>query len=470
MIVKFMSAGKSFKGLATYLTHDPDKAKTADRVAFTHTLNLAHDHVPSAVNECLWTARQAELLKQEAGIRGGGRELQHPVKHASLNWHPDDTPTRDHMISASEEFLRHMGWQDHQVILVAHQEKHPHVHLMINVVHPETGLKLDDSFERRRASEWSLAYERSQNRVHCEQRLLDPDDRYDAPTRPAWMAFREKELEFSRAENRNLHLENHEENNVAEFSDWKKLKEIQRRERVDFFAEGKSEFKSVRNAVFREVREEYREKWAEYFSAKRDGADPEVLAEMKAGIVAEQKLTLEERRDAACADLREIRDERYRALLAEQGATRANFRAREELGLDNSIFLDRVESRSYDRNVPALFRDAADEQTRPSANPWEVESPAFGGRQDRGGMKSGTDIGINIGEGLAMGVAGLFESLADGLTNSRPARPPPRRRDPEPSGPNPFEIAAEEAKKAAEIENRRDAEDEWRKKQRNPWE
>ena len=40
MIVKILSRGKSFKGLATYLTHDPE-AKTAERVSWTRTLNLA---------------------------------------------------------------------------------------------------------------------------------------------------------------------------------------------------------------------------------------------------------------------------------------------------------------------------------------------------------------------------------------------------------------------------------------------
>ena len=139
MIVKILSGGKSFKGLATYLMHDPE-AKTAERVGWTHTLNLAHDHVPSAVDEMLWTARNAELLKQEAGVRAGGRATENAVKHLSVNWAPEDRPTRDHMVQATEEFLRHMNWQDHQALLVAHQDKaHSHVHVMLNVVHPETG-------------------------------------------------------------------------------------------------------------------------------------------------------------------------------------------------------------------------------------------------------------------------------------------------------------------------------------------
>src|ERR1700733_12221304 len=142
MIVKISPSGKSFKGLSTYLTHDP-KANTQDRVAWTHTHNLANDHVPSAVDEKAWTARKARLLKQEAGIPAGGRATEYPVKDLSLNGSPEDKPTREHMIQKSQDFLRHMGWQEHQAIMVAHDDKpHPHVHLMINAIHPETGLHL----------------------------------------------------------------------------------------------------------------------------------------------------------------------------------------------------------------------------------------------------------------------------------------------------------------------------------------
>jgi hypothetical protein len=100
MIVRILSSGTSFKGLATYLTHDPD-AQTQERVGWTHTHNLANDHVPSAVDEMVWTARNAELLKQEAGIRAGGRSTENSAKHLSLNWSPQDNPTREHMIESN---------------------------------------------------------------------------------------------------------------------------------------------------------------------------------------------------------------------------------------------------------------------------------------------------------------------------------------------------------------------------------
>src|SRR5258708_17618360 len=200
MIVKIMSSGKSFAGTANYLTHDPE-AQTDERVAWTHTHNLANDHVPSAVDEMVWTARNAELLKQEAGVRAGGRSTENPVKHLSLNWSPEDNPTREHMVETTEEFLRTIRWQEHQALLVAHDDKdYSHVHVMLNAVHPETGLRLDDNFDHRRAQAWALKYEQEQGRVYCEQRLKNPEERENAPPRNIWTAFQENEKKFEQAE------------------------------------------------------------------------------------------------------------------------------------------------------------------------------------------------------------------------------------------------------------------------------
>jgi hypothetical protein len=200
MIVRILSAGTSFKGLGAYLTHDAN-AETDERVAWTHTLNLANDHVPSAIDEMVWTARDAELLKQEAGIRAGGRATENAVKHLSLNWHPDENPSREHMIETTEDFLRHMKWQEQQAVFVAHDDKaHAHVHVMLNTVHPETGLKLDDSFEQRRAQAWALEYERQHENIYCENRLKPVAEREKSLTRPTWEAFQDAQKEFAKSE------------------------------------------------------------------------------------------------------------------------------------------------------------------------------------------------------------------------------------------------------------------------------
>ena len=141
------------------------------------------------------TWRDAELLKEEAGIRRGGRALERPVKHLSLNWHPSEKPDRAAMITAAKSYLAHMGWQEHQAVLVCHTDKrHPHVHVMLNAVHPDTGRKLDDGLEKRRSQQWALAHEREHGRIYCPQRLARPKKRESSPPRPVWLAMKGVEL------------------------------------------------------------------------------------------------------------------------------------------------------------------------------------------------------------------------------------------------------------------------------------
>jgi hypothetical protein len=344
------------------------------------------------------------------------------------------------MIATTEQFLEHMKWQEHQALLVAHEDKaHAHVHVMLNVIHPETGLRLNDDFERRRAQAWALEYEQEQGRVYCEQRLKAPEEREDSPTRPAWTAFEKKRQNFERdekiLENQNPILINEREfpknNHDAE---WKILKEIQRDERLAFFADGKSAFSELRNSIYREVREEFRERWSDYYEARKNGAEGD-LAALKAELVAEQKAALEARRDEACRELRESRDSAYRDLLSDQRDMRLGLRGRQEAGFENELFLDLAKNRDAGKDMAATFREAADETTtREDSNAgWNAEGKSFSSLPERSdaGMKSGTAIGASIGEGLGMGAISFLEGLADGVMGGKPALPP-RRSEPEP--------------------------------------
>jgi len=472
MIVKILSAGKSFSGLATYLTHDPN-AQTDERVGWTHTLNLAHDHVPSAVDEMLWTARQAELLKQEAGMRAGGRPTENAVKHVSLNWAPDETPTRDHMIETAEGFLRHMNWQEHQALLVAHEDKaHSHVHLMLNRVHPDTGLALDENFERRRAQAWALGYEREQGRIYCEQRLLDPAEREDAPTRPAWMAFTENQKSFiaeekSRREKDLFVSTDFENAPIRNDEAWKKLKEFQKKERITFFEDGKSAFSDMRNSVYREVRAEFRERWADFYQSEKRGMNDEICAARKAELIDNQNRVLEKRRNAACQQLLESRQETYQALLESQRDARHGLHTRQEAGFDNALFLQFIAERPFASEHNLGFRDAARSVVGHQDDDDCAPQAAFTAepREATTGMKSGSDISVNIATGLGFGLLSIFSDIADGLIGARPA---PKRRSPEleraPPGRDWFEAArtaADERQRHAQA----DEEDEKRRRQ-----
>lgn len=471
MIVKIGGNGTSFTGLATYLTHDPE-AETSERVAWTHTLNLANDHVPSAVDEMLWTARQAELLKQEAGIRAGGRTSgPEVVKHISLNWAPDEEPSREHMIETAEDFLRQMKWQDHQALLVAHEDKeHAHVHLMLNCIHPETGLRLSDSFEQRRAQTWALDHEREQGRIYCEQRMLEPEEREDAPTRPAWMAFRENQRKYENEEKALRELnpdfsENQENPRDRNSAEWKRLKEMQRSEREEFFADGKAAFSELRSSVYRDVRDEFRGRWRDYYATEKAGADAEALKGLKAELVADQKAVLEERRDEACAELRETRNGLYRELLDEQRDARHGLRERQELQLDNSLFFSALADKRFQQEAQAQFHEAAEESTRAVGYSWQANAwaPSYAAKENHAGIKSGTDIAGNVATGLGFGLLLLAADFFD----SGESKPEPKPQAPEPDPPRSlFDAAFEESRQRQQAE-REEADSEWYRKQRS---
>lgn len=472
MIVSIEARGSSFKGLATYLTHDPKK-ETDERVGFLHTRNLANDNnVSGVVHEMYLTAEYAEELKEAAGIRAGGRESDRPVKHVSLNWAPDEEITREQMVQAADGYLVHMGWDEHQALIVSHTDKHPHVHIMLNMVHPETGLILDESFDRRRSQAWALEYERENGQIRCEQRLLNAEEREASPTRPAWMALKEKQKEFEAAEKtmragEELAPANENSKNSAEYSYWKKLKEIQREERDYFWAEGKIEFNDLRKSLLKEVREDFQEKWADYYQLRRDGGDPDELKRIKAELVAEQKAALDSRCEGPFGELREARNVAYRELLDGQQDIRKEFKAHREAGLDAGLFFDQLDNRG--RMSGVVTAEEADNRERPVApenaiTSSSIEAEDFPGRTAAGGsgLKSEGSIAAGIGEGLGVSVISLFESVADGMMGATPA---PKPRQPEPAEHNPFLSANDNAPKAKEP-SREDDED-WYQRQRS---
>jgi hypothetical protein len=473
MIVKISGSGKSFSGLAQYLTHDPEKAQTAERVAWTHTHNLANDHVPSAVDEMLWTARDAELLKQEAGVRAGGRATESPAKHISLNWAIEDDPSDRHMVATGEQFMRSMGWNEHQAIFVAHSDKkYKHVHLIVNEVHPETGLKLNDAFEKVRAQEWAANYERERGVIRCEQRMLNPEDREKNMPRNMWVAFKNNEQEFLKSEEmlrQNAEIPEYSPQNRKK-EEWEILKQIQRDERDQFYADGKSQFKELRKSISREIREEFRERWADYFKEEKNATDADrpKLAEIKAQLLADQKAALEPRWNAAFAELKQERELEKRELLDNQKVTRGEFGARLETGIDNTGFFNGLTDKTTTQKDAALdFREASVEVTtnfgveQPRA-PLSAEVEEAHGHAAHAHRE--TDA-ADFGKRRVTGTVGaIADSLFTFMTNLGSAPPKPISAE---ERSDQFREAAENAVKQHHQQHQREEDDErWRERQR----
>ena len=178
MVPNISPNGRSFRGAGAYHLHDKPtpadlRPRTSLRVAFTATRNLANDDPNAALDEMWRTADDAPHLKAISGAGRQGRKNDKPVKTVSLAWAPGQHPTRTEMIAAADGFLRSMDWQGHQAIYAAHDDTaHPHLHIILNRVHPETGRTLNDWQERKRAQAWALTYERNQGKLLCEARAV----------------------------------------------------------------------------------------------------------------------------------------------------------------------------------------------------------------------------------------------------------------------------------------------------------
>lgn len=179
MVPDIAKAGHSFNGAFAYYLHDKrqegdqEHPTTADRVAWTETRNLASDNTTTAKRVMIETARQADELKAASGVKNTGRKSTAHVYAYSLAWHPDEAEglTRAEMVRAVDSSLKVLGAEDHQAVIVCHMERnHPHVHVILNRVHPETGKMLTTSNDRLELSKWANEYERKRGRIVTPKR------------------------------------------------------------------------------------------------------------------------------------------------------------------------------------------------------------------------------------------------------------------------------------------------------------
>ena len=180
MVPRVSRPGRSFTGAWAYYFHDKRSAEeiergarrhTAERVAWRHTENMAGiEDDRAAVGLMIGTARQSTRCEK-------------PVYAFSLAWHPDEeAPDKAHMIEVARKALQALGMQDHQALMVAHTDTaHPHMHVIVNRVHPETGKAINLYKDREKLSAWALAYEQARGKLHCPARAFNALARQTAP-------------------------------------------------------------------------------------------------------------------------------------------------------------------------------------------------------------------------------------------------------------------------------------------------
>lgn len=178
MVPKLHPKGSSFKGCAQYVLHDKDKADTNERVDWAETRNLATDDPDMAWRIMAATAMDQNRLKAEAGVKNTGRKSDKHVLHLTLNWHPEQKPSRQDMMQAADEALKALGAEDRQALIVAHNDTpHKHLHIVVNRVSSEDGRHLSSSKEKLKLSQWAQAYEERGGQIYCENRVVNNGQR-----------------------------------------------------------------------------------------------------------------------------------------------------------------------------------------------------------------------------------------------------------------------------------------------------
>ena len=376
-----IQTGASFRGAHLYYLHDK-RAKdellrlSDERVAWTATRNTAHDAADDAFAEMIATARDQDQLKVMHGISLAGRPCEQPVMTISLAWHPSERPSKGQMIDAADSYVRHMAWDQHQAVYVAHTDTaHPHLHIILNRIHPETGRVLDDSFSKNRTQEWARTYEQEHGRIWCEERIGKDYTRANGKEPRSLPHDYAVDLREARYHG-DPQLEE-----AASTLDARQRDQLARHhqdEREAFLESRHRQFRQAREAAYREVREDYKPRWVEHFReaaaarerAERDAAAlalhvlnyarqgdfpgawaavadrdairrqvEEQIAEARRELSAEQRAETRERQDEACDALYE---ERVQAFV------RLKHRQKEERGELGDLQAARADGRPYD--------------------------------------------------------------------------------------------------------------------------
>lgn len=189
--------GKSFLGITRYLLEGEKGRENPDRVAWTATRNLATNRPMTAARVMAACAIDQDRIKADAGVKNTGRKSKNHVLHYTLSWTEDQTPpSREEMMRAVNGSLAALGEKagkkggrkgkagrtavrdqfadEHQALIVAHKDTdEPHVHVVVNRVHPEHGVMLPTSKDFILLSRWAEKYERETTGILVDQRAIN---------------------------------------------------------------------------------------------------------------------------------------------------------------------------------------------------------------------------------------------------------------------------------------------------------
>lgn len=171
MVPSVAQRGHSFVGAGKYYLHDKG-ADTSERVGWTRTYNLSTNDPDKAMRMMAWTAMHADDLKAQAGVAPTGRTATTGAVYSySLAWAPNQKPNEQEMREAVESSLRYLRLQHHEAVAIQHTETaHPHVHVVVNLVDPDTGKRRSPYNDHLIHSKWAEEWERNHGGIIIKKR------------------------------------------------------------------------------------------------------------------------------------------------------------------------------------------------------------------------------------------------------------------------------------------------------------
>lgn len=268
MIVRVVARGQSFKKLAAYLTSPRDGQH---RALWTATENLAADDPRTAAKIMAHTAIHADELKAASGIGNGGRKSKiGPVYHVILSWAEGQKPTPEQQQEAARSMLRAVGLEQAQVLIAAHNDNgKEHIHLMVNLVDPETGKRFSLSNDHKRMETWAYEYEKAAGEVLVAKRAEKAEGRKAGDHQPRAERFSRPQIDrIDRAARESAFARQAEERAALRdrhSAEWREAKRDAAQQRAAY----KSAFRAAYARAKAEDRAANRPQWAAVFRAQK---------------------------------------------------------------------------------------------------------------------------------------------------------------------------------------------------------
>ncbi|MCP4184874.1 MAG: relaxase/mobilization nuclease domain-containing protein [Hyphomicrobiales bacterium] len=274
MVPDIAKKGHSFDGALAYYLHDKG-SNTAERVAWTETRNLMTDDPQAAKRIMIATALQSDELKKQAGIKSSGRKSNQHVYAYALSWHPDEAGTLDkaQMMAAVESSLKELQADHLQAVVVCHtDQKHPHVHVILNRVDSYDGKMHPFKNDRLQLSDWANQYERDRGEILTparEEKRQEREQHKDKKARQDY-AKRKRDEAFARPKD-----------DLSPAAMLKDLSAAQKDRHRQEWSDISAKNKAKRNAIYDEYRKRIRDAaalhkqevkpfWRDHFKNERD--------------------------------------------------------------------------------------------------------------------------------------------------------------------------------------------------------